>query len=300
MKDLSKDRINYLKFEKGQQTKFLRIVKNKCFNSWDDLANYLGVNRSMVFFYLSEKSKFSYFNFNKLIKISKLNPNDFSFEIIQLYDKVKIPEKYTPELAEFLGIMLGDGCVYRVNSQITISCGEIDRPYILEYIPDLVEKLFSKKVSFRKMTEGGLDCRFASREVCCYLSNEFDFKSPRGECEIPPKFFMNNNLLRACIRGLFDTDGGLHRHHKNSAQLSFTNKSRNLIKSLALALEKLGYNPRITINHKRRNILTLYLFSYDVKKYFEEIGSSNLKNQIKFEKWIKEGIVPLNRELVLR
>ena len=47
------------------------------------------------------------------------------------------------EFAEFYGIMLGDGCCYSKNYQITISGGTIDGTYITEHIPNLI-KLNSK------------------------------------------------------------------------------------------------------------------------------------------------------------
>lgn len=143
-----------------------------------------------------------------------------------------IPKKVTPRVAEFLGIMLGDGCAQAKSNQITISCGDIDMPYITKYIPKLVLELFSKKVSFRKVAQGSIDCCFASKEVCSYLYEKFNFQSPKIDCEIPELFFKNKTLLRACIRGLIDTDGGIYKHHKNSIQLSFTNKCLPLINSL--------------------------------------------------------------------
>jgi len=202
-----------------------------------------------------------------------------------------------PELAEFVGIMLGDGCCHRGSYQITISSGVIDGKYISEFIPNLIYNLFSKKVSFRKLAPGGIDCLFGSKDVCNLLNNEMYFKSPKINCKIPKKFFDEEKLLKACIRGLFDTDGGLHRHHKNSAQLKFTNKNHSLIDSLYKALTQLGYNPCVTIDYKKKDTKAIYLFSKDVKKYFQEIGSNNPKNRIKYEFWINKGAVPLNKEI---
>jgi DNA-binding transcriptional regulator WhiA len=204
---------------------------------------------------------------------------------------------HTPELAEFMGIMLGDGCCHAKSYQITICCGTIDGTYITEYIPNLINKLFSKKVKFRKITKEGFDCLFSSIDVYKFLKKSMGFASPKITCKIPKIFFNDINLLRACVRGLFDTDGGLHRHHVKSAQLKFTNKSLPIIDSLEKALKQLNYNPIRTIDHKEKNTHAIYLFSKDVKKYFNEIGSSNPKNKIKFRHWVETGIVPLNMEI---
>ncbi|MBI2129670.1 LAGLIDADG family homing endonuclease [Candidatus Woesearchaeota archaeon] len=301
MKNQIKDRDeHYLKFKKGDQTRFMRSVKDKCFGSWIKLADFLGVNRSMIFLYLSEECKLPKTGFEKMIKISNLNPNNFLFKIVHysIYGVAKIPHKITPELSEFVGIMLGDGNISKVNYQITISGGIIDGCYITNYVPQLIKKLFSKGVYFRKIAKAGLDCKFSSKAVCEYLMSKMGIVSPKTNCVIPKSFFEDHNILRSCVRGLFDTDGGLHKHHKNSAQLQFTNKSYSLIQSLRNALIQLGFKPsQITINHKERNTLELYLFDRDVRLYFKEIGSSNPKNNLKFETWVKEGKVPLNKEM---
>lgn len=291
---------DYVKFEKGDQTRFLRIVKEKNFTSWNDLATFLGVNRSMVFLYLSEKSRLPFLSFNKLAEVSGLDVGNFSYNVVPCLPNinVKTPKLDSIELAEFVGIMLGDGCSQKRTYQITISGGTIDGSFISEYIPTLIEYLFSKKVRFRKMAKESFDCIFNSKEVHDMLFKRYNFSSPKTNCEIPCHFFDNPSLLKACVRGLFDTDGGLHKHHVKSAQLHFTNKSKSLIKSLRRALIHLGFKPsRSTINHKEKCTWTIYLFSEDVKKYHLEIGFKNPKNIIKYERWIETGIVPLNSEI---
>lgn len=62
--------IYYLRFKKGEQTRFMRSVKEKCFNSWLQLANFLGVGRSIVFLYLSEECKLPKASFDKMIGVS--------------------------------------------------------------------------------------------------------------------------------------------------------------------------------------------------------------------------------------
>ncbi|MBW2977078.1 hypothetical protein KY347_06555 [Candidatus Woesearchaeota archaeon] len=292
----------YLKFKEGEQTRFLKLVKEKGFNSWLKLANFIGIGRSMIFLYLSEECKLPRTTFEKLIKFSNINPSDFSFEIVphSIYGSARIPDKITPELSEFVGVMLGDGHMSKANYQITISCGIVDGSYIKNYIPQLIKILFSKDVYFRQISKGGLECKFNSKKVCEYLASDMGIISPKTNCVIPRSFFEDNRLLIACIRGLFDTDGGLHRHHKNSAQLQFTNKSYPLIHSLHTALVQLGFNPsKITINHKEKGTFELYLFGGEVKKYFKEIGSSNPKNNLKFKAWVEEGVIPLNRDISL-
>lgn len=288
----------YLKFKIGQQANFLRLTKKNSFNSWDKMANFLGINRSMIFLYLNEQCKLPLNKARKLCLKSKTNIDLFKFKIVHypIYGTARLPQKQFFELAEFVGILIGDGSINHKTNQIIISSGEIDGDYIKKYIPNLINRLFSKKVKFRKLSKGGLDCLFSSKLISTFLTKKMGFVSPKTNISIPKIFFSNTNLLKACIKGLFDTDGGIHRHHKKSIQLKFTNKSKPLIFSLQRALSILGYKVTNTID-KRNHIYSLYLFGKTVEKYSHEIGFSNPKNQIKFKQWISTGFVPLNSEL---
>jgi len=94
----------------------------------------------MIFLYLKEKCKLPKKSFDKIVKISNVNLANFSYEIAPYMKQgeAKIPKKLDSELAEFIGIMLGDGNIYRRNYQITITSGVIDGNYILDYIPKLM------------------------------------------------------------------------------------------------------------------------------------------------------------------
>ena len=83
----------FVKFNDGDQKQFLNKVKERGFNSWEDVANFLGVNRSMVFFYLSEKSKLPYDSLIILADKANIDRSKLSFEIKSLpyYGKGKIP-----------------------------------------------------------------------------------------------------------------------------------------------------------------------------------------------------------------
>src|SRR3989344_9400101 len=136
----------YLKFRKGDQSRLLRIAKRKCFGSWEEFSDFLHVHRSMMFLYLSEKSKLPKRRFDSILKIAALEHKDFPCEFIPSTQFSKIPTMINCDVAEFIGIMLGDGSLNKNNYQITISCGEIDRDYIRKYIPHLIKKLFAKEV----------------------------------------------------------------------------------------------------------------------------------------------------------
>ena len=64
--------MEYINFPKNKQTEFLRLIKRKTEKSWEDLASFLEISRSMIFFYLNEHSKLSYQNYIRLCELANL------------------------------------------------------------------------------------------------------------------------------------------------------------------------------------------------------------------------------------
>lgn len=87
--------------------------------------------------------------------------------------------------------------------------------------------------------------------------------------------------MKKFLRGFFDTDGSVYKL-KFGIQISFTNFSVPLLKSLQKMLIELGYKPsRISANK-------VYLTQIkDVKRFFEEITPANPKHQRRFIDFIK-------------
>ncbi len=291
----------YVDFEEGEQERFLRSVKKEKFNTWREMYEFLDVSRSMMYFYLSEEHKIPISSFNKLSDICSLDESNFSYDLVQFPHSGEVPKTLNWMLAEFIGILLGDGCIYETNYGIGIICGEIDGDYIHSYVPALIRGLFRKKPRIDRIKDKGVSirCYFYSKSIAQFLVETFGIptgKKLEEKLKIPTIFYEHNQLLKACIRGLIDTDGGVHRHHENSIQLQFANRSESLVESLQRALEYLGYTPSISYREPR-DTYNVYLFGEEVEKYLEEIGSSNPKNQVKYSLWQEEGKMPLNSEI---
>ena len=144
---------DYITWNEGEQTNFLRAVKDKTGLTWNEIAEHLNFSRGMLFFYLDESCRMSYETFLKLCKLGNLEPFKFYPHIIKKTKLSKIttlksytfPQKTNPQLAEFIGIYLGDGYLGPVSYEVSVSCGEIDYPYITNFIPNLMKRLFSIK-----------------------------------------------------------------------------------------------------------------------------------------------------------
>ena len=100
----------------------------------------------------------------------------------------------------------------------------------------------------------------------------------------------NENLTIACLRGLIDTDGSVSRRGRNGSQfcIQFTSHNKPLLKQVNKIGRELGiftfYDKVGTGTNKWANIL----------RYFEIVGSSNLKHIIRFHLRTKGKTIYLN------
>ncbi len=209
----------------------------------------------------------------------------------QLREIIKIPPTETIEFAEFYGALLGDGCVYNNLSGFCLSGDKIlDKNYLGHYIPRLIKKLFNikPKIYFSKK-DNSIRCVVYSKDIAEFLIN---LGFPRGEKKfgkpkIHKKFYKNKGLLKACIRGINDTDGSIYPQDSSKIILDMS----VTVESLTLSLDKAFRKLNILINKAPNR---LYMCgSKPVSKFFNAIGSSNLKHIVKYKSFIRTG-KPLN------
>lgn len=194
--------------------------------------------------------------------------------------------KESSALAEFIGIMLGDGGLSG-NHQVSISFNyKTDRAYA-DYISKISKQLFrlNSHIHRRKKSNGA--------DIVLSSSNLVDFLRARGlrvgnkvknQVAVPQWVSKNPLYAVTCLRGLMDTDGGLYYHTYISKgktyrylKLGFCNRSKPLLHFVSMVLTKLGY--RISKSGDNLSIPS----ETEVKRYFAEIGSSNPKHLNKFK-----------------
>lgn len=202
---------------------------------------------------------------------------------------VRIPRK-SKELAEFIGIMLGDG---GINNpwQANISMNSIADATYARYVEDLIIHLFGVRPAIRKRKERNtLVISLASTTIVDFL---ISIGLPRGNklkagLKIPEWILKNPSYRRASIRGLVDTDGCLYIHkHKvgglkyKNIGLCFCSYSPILIEQMAELFEESGIMPHI--NGTGRSI---YLYRANaVAKYLKVFGTSNERIGDLYQKW---------------
>ena len=193
--------------------------------------------------------------------------------------------KLSTKLAEFIGIMLGDGGVGKL--QISITLNSIKDLDYSRYVVSLCESLFDHKPKIRKRKNANaLEIYFNGKNLVKMLT---DFGLIQGnkvknQVDVPSWIKSNLKFKRICLRGLMDTDGGvfIHKYKVRGKiykykKIAFSNYSIPLLDFVYQTLKENGLNPKIT---KRENVVNkqVWLYnSHEVEKYLTVIGSSNLR-----------------------
>lgn len=203
--------------------------------------------------------------------------------------QVMLP-RFSEQLAEFFGIMLGDGGINNAW-QANITLNSIKDADFAEYIRKLCKDLFNVEPAIRKRkTRNTLVISLASTTIVDFLvSNGL----PRGSklkhgLRIPGWILRKSTYKKACVRGLMDTDGCafIHRHKVrgkiyHNIGLTFTSYDHGFIFEIADIFAEFGIIPHIT---KRGRDICFYQADA-IADYFKIFGTSNNRISSVYKKW---------------
>ncbi|MDO8564653.1 MAG: hypothetical protein Q7R88_01520, partial [bacterium] len=122
--------------------------------------------------------------------------------------------KYSIQLAEFFGIMMGDGGINNLW-QATITLNSIKDASYSIYISDLCKKLFGILPVLRKRKErNALVVSLASTSIVDFLVAQGLSRGNKlkNGLKIPEWILKEKSYRIACVRGLIDTDGCMFVH----------------------------------------------------------------------------------------
>lgn len=216
---------------------------------------------------------------------------------------VKIPE-LSPKLAYTCGFLLGDGSIQIREHKHDYAIKAVGNPkdeqsYYDVIIKALFLEIFNIPITTKlydgKTTYG---FQFSSKRLVRFLTSTL--RLPHGKkyhqlC-IPALFYLDHQFLRACIRGIFDTDGCIsfkrrHKKHPYYPVISIASKSARFIKELATILQSVGlqgnefYNQTIHDTRIDKGFTTISRIEFvgynKLNKWIEEIGTWHPKHQAK-------------------
>ena len=198
--------------------------------------------------------------------------------------------KYCKELAELVGIILGDGSIFvkkysikNTVNQIRI-CGHIqnDRDYLLNFVKPLITNLFKIEPKVKLFKNSAIYICIDSKELVEFVIR-IGLKPGNkvlNQVGIPSWIKENKSYTKACIRGLMDTDGSIYElktHWKGLIQISYKSYSKNLLDDVRNGLLDLGFivsktsSNRIYITRKK-----------EIIKFLNEINFNNIKHRIRY------------------
>ncbi|MEK6848575.1 MAG: LAGLIDADG family homing endonuclease, partial [Nanoarchaeota archaeon] len=153
------------------------------------------------------------------------------------------PIKEGENLSEFIGIMLGDGNMYK--NQVKIFFNKKDKEYI-DYVKDLAKRLIGLILKeLPAKNSNGLML------YCCnkYLADKLiEFGLKRGskiknQISIPIWIKDNPIYSKKCIKGLIDTDGCLiFCKRDKQLHINFSNHNPQLLNDFKEIAKSVGYN----------------------------------------------------------
>ncbi len=191
----------------------------------------------------------------------------------------------TEELCEFIGAFIGDGNLYQHprTGQLTFT-GDInqDLEYYQTRLIPIALHCFGLKGRINS-SKNRLQCKFYSQSLLNLFKNEFRFiPGPKTfSASIPVQVLASSSSLqRACVRGLFDTDGGVGFDRRSSyrnpyVRVNFVTSSPFIVQQVSDILR--NANIRFTL-HTRNNVRQ-FQFQINgvqsVQLFCQTIGFSN-------------------------
>ena len=183
-----------------------------------------------------------------LDKIKNISCGRTSFNsLFKIKKQYRIFPNHCKDLAEVIGIVLGDGNIYKFDrcQRLTISCDSLHKWYI-KHICCLIEKVLKRKPGIvKRRGPRCVDVRVYLQDINLALGLPAGNKL-KNEIKIPEWIFEKNQYLKRCIKGLFETDGHYGKSKKFYVEyMQLCNYSRSLRKSTFDALKILGYAPQM-------------------------------------------------------
>lgn len=226
-----------------------------------------------------------------------------------------LPNNLTKELAEDIGIHIGDGCLTISGKDHAIVCtGHTidDNIYLKHFVAPLKYYLYGIEPS-RKIYGNEYNLVVRSKTLARYYSEVL--KMPIGSKENIeiPNYIVNSQFLTDCLRGIIDTDFSLSFKNKgkvhNYPVLSAFFKSKKLVMQLEKIFINLEFSVHAEYDVKRFDKRTskFYIASSiylngknNLSLWLSKIGTNNIKHLSKYLVWKKLGFCPPRTSTVYR
>ncbi len=241
-------------------------------NNYRSELDYLYTIKNLTIFEVAKKLGIKFQTvYDRLVRFKiKINPILKANCARKRRSDISIPKMYSPDIAEFFGIMLGDGNLSKF--QVCVTLGSKEDGYV-KYVALLMKNIFKVNVHCCVRKGGYKDVYLGSRElVDWFMSEGLVYNKVKEQINIPKWIFNNTDYMKRFVKGFFDTDGSVYKI-KFGVQISFCNYSKPILNSLHSILKRLKYSPSSISGHN------VYLTKKeDIQRFFKEIEPSNVKH----------------------
>lgn len=220
--------------------------------------------------------------------------------------------KIDGDLAELLGMHIGDGCI-SVNKRYSeyYLGGDLkeEKEYHNEWVKPLFNKkimipLYGREVTYKEHPKVGIYGFHIFDKKIVEFFNQLGVKSGKKiKIRIPKSIRRDLSLAKRFLRGLFDTDGNLYFDKNRSAKKPINNcpliklgtVSERLAKDVFSLFKRMNLNPGMKKPYKGKRdknyVFTVALYRrFDVEFFIKEIGFKNPKHLTKWLIYKKFGI----------
>jgi len=147
-------------------------------------------------------------------------------------------------LAELIGVLLGDGSISKDYHTITITLNQIEEPNYVIYIKKLIKSTLKQEPSVVDLPNNkAIQLRIYDTGIIDELLSK-GLKSGnkvKNQVGIPQWIKKNHRFIISCLRGLVDTDGSIfiRKSNFNAIGINFKNNSKLLVEDFREICEKL-------------------------------------------------------------
>tara|TARA_Y100000310_G_scaffold246405_1_gene251708 strand:+ start:1073 stop:1801 length:729 start_codon:yes stop_codon:yes gene_type:complete len=170
----------------------------------------------------------------------KFNTSDIQFSNVDKKKGLILSEEPSERLAEFIGILSGDGYMnfYPPYFSIIEIAGDsrLDQNYLLNYVSEKIRLLFNLKPKIRvRKDQNCMYLRLMSKALVEYLEMVGFKKGKKEQIGIPLWILLNDQYMKSFIKGVADTDFSLVLLNRNQKKyryyprVSLASKSKRLI-----------------------------------------------------------------------
>jgi hypothetical protein len=180
-----------------------------------------------------------------------------NFAVWRLEAKRKgiLPRSYPPlekdgDMAFLIGLVLGDGNIYKFQrtESLRVTLGT-DKPSLWRYAMRIVEKVFNKEPSVRKVRGSNCVTVTLYQNKISERLGILPGSRAKRKIRIPEWILANRKYVVRYLRGLSDADGSLCVHYPTGTyKLLFSNRNDSMIHNVLRLMKFLGFHPHVSSN----------------------------------------------------